>query len=303
MKTFRFDAETSIPISTFGSRMRIGPVTGDDSRVRVQMMYLPADGMIGRHEAVKGQLFAVVIGEAIVSGEDRKQRVIGPGYAALWEPGEEHDAYTDNGATAICIEGEFEIWAMGVTSREISVLDYDPDWPEWFQSIHDRVWPSIEDIAIRIDHVGSTSVAGLAAKPIIDMDIVVTGPDDVRAVIDRLSRIGYRWRGDFGIPGREAFERPTEPDLPMHNLYLVIEDNKPHLDHWLLRDLLRENPQARDQYAELKKRNAELADDDMDVYVAAKAGFVAGLLTRAREEKGLPPATYWNPNATSEEDS
>jgi GrpB-like predicted nucleotidyltransferase (UPF0157 family)/quercetin dioxygenase-like cupin family protein len=296
VKIFRFDREASMTITDFGSRLRIGPVTGTESRVRVQMMYLPADGLIGRHEATTQQMFGVVVGVAVVSGEDGKRREIGPGYAAVWDPGEEHDASSENGATAICIEGEFEMWAMGVTTREIVVSDYDPAWPEWFESIVAYVWPAIERIAVRIDHVGSTSVPGLAAKPIIDMDIVVASTELVRPVIERLSGIGYRWRGDFGIPGREAFERPGEVDLPHHNLYLVVEDNKAHMDHWLLRDLLRDDAEARDQYASLKKRNAEASDDDMDLYVAAKAAFVAQLLTRAREERGLPPATYWEPD-------
>jgi GrpB-like predicted nucleotidyltransferase (UPF0157 family) len=264
-------------------------------------MYLPADGLIGRHEATTRQLFGMVVGEATVSGGDRKSRSIKPGYAAVWEAGEEHEAYSEHGATAIGIEGEFEMWAMGVTTRVITVEDYDPHWTEWFRTIHGYIWPAIDDVAVRIDHVGSTSVPGLAAKPIIDMDIVVQSPDDVRPVIERLSGIGYRWRGDFGIPGRESFERPGDVELPMHNLYLVVEDNKPHVDHWLLRDLLREDPDSRERYEALKKRNAEAAENDMDVYVAAKAKFVAELLTRARAERGLPPATYWDPDAEDEE--
>jgi GrpB-like predicted nucleotidyltransferase (UPF0157 family) len=303
VQIFRFDVQASMPITDFGSRFRIGPVTGTDSRVRVQMMYLPVDGLIGRHKAASRQMFGVVVGIATVSGEDGKRREIGPGYAAVWETGEEHDARSEEGATAFCIEGEFDVWSMGVTAREIVVNDYDPAWPKWFDAIYGYVWPAIEEVAVRIDHVGSTSVPGLAAKPIIDMDVVVRSSDDVRPVIERLSTIGYRWRGDFGIPGREAFERPLAVELPTHNLYLVVEDNKAHLDHWLLRDLLRDDAEAREQYAELKKRNAEVSDDDMDVYVAAKAAFVARLLTRARKKKGLPPATYWNPDEEGNEKS
>ena len=75
-----------------------------------------------------------------------------------------------------------------------------------------------------------------------------------------------------------------------------MEDNKAHLDHWLLRDLLREDEDARERYADLKRRNVELADSDMDIYTAAKAALVAELLTRARAERGLPSATYWEPD-------
>jgi len=173
MEIFRFDEEVSIPVSTFGSRFRIGPLTGDGSRVRVQVMHLPPDGRIGRHPTTVRQMFAVVEGKGVVSGSDGARREIHPNYAALWESGEEHDAHTQDGITAICIEGEFDVWAMEVT-REIVVADYDPLWPSWYATVVSYVWPAVENIALRIDHVGSTSVPGLAAKPLIDMDIVVS---------------------------------------------------------------------------------------------------------------------------------
>ena len=145
----------------------------------------------------------------------------------------------------------------------------------------------------RIDHVGSTAVPGLAAKPIIDLDVVVRSEDSVRTVIGQLESIGYRWRGDLGVAGREAFAPPPGSGLPPHHLYVVVEDNRAHQDHWLLRDLLRADPASREGYAALKRANAQSTHRDMDVYVAAKAGFVADLLTRARVERGLPPVEYW----------
>jgi GrpB-like predicted nucleotidyltransferase (UPF0157 family) len=158
-----------------------------------------------------------------------------------------------------------------------------------------HVWPAVRDVALRIDHVGSTAVPGLAAKPIIDMDVVLASERDLPAVTERLAAIGYRWRGDLGVPGREAFGPRRDLGLPPHQLYVVVEDNRAHLDHWLLRDLLRDDAQARERYAALKRRNVQLAGGNMDAYVAAKAAFVAELLTRARSERGLPPVAYWDP--------
>lgn len=294
MRIVRFDEEVAIPISAHGSRFRIGPLTAPDARGRVQVLHLPADGVVGRHPAVGRQLFAVVAGSGWVSGADGRRRPIRAGYAALWEPDEEHEAGSDDGLTAVVVEGTFTVDAMNVT-RRIEVVEHDPRWAEWFEQVHAVVWPAVAGVALRIDHVGSTAVPGLAAKPIIDMDVVVASSDDVRPAIERLATIGYRWRGDLGVPGREAFLRPRGIDQPDHHLYLVVEDNRAHLDHWLLRDLLRTDPEARERYAELKRRNAEQADDDMDVYVAAKARFVAELLTRARAGRGLPPVEYWDP--------
>src|SRR3954463_1376534 len=89
--------------------------------------------------------------------------------------------------------------------RTIVVCDYDPEWPRWFETICKRLWPAVEAVALRIDHVGSTSVPGLAAKPIIDMDIVVASENEVRHVIERLAAVGYAWGGDLDVAGREAF--------------------------------------------------------------------------------------------------
>ena len=297
MRIFRFDPEVSIPITDFGSRFRVGELIGEDSRVQVAIVHLPPEGMIGRHPSVCQQLLAVVAGSGWVSGPNRGvRRSIREGYAALWEAGESHEAGTEVGLTAVCIQGTFEVQALTVT-EQIVVAAYDPVWPEWFQQVRTRVWPAVADVALRIDHVGSTSVPGLAAKPIIDVDIVVASAEQVRPAIERLAGIGYRWRGDLGVAGREAFTPPPEPAVPRHHLYLVVEDNKAHLDHWLLRDLLRADADARQRYGALKRANAELAGGDMEVYTAAKAAFVADLLTRARAERGLPPATYWVPEA------
>jgi GrpB-like predicted nucleotidyltransferase (UPF0157 family) len=175
------------------------------------------------------------------------------------------------------------------------VSEYDPRWPEWFDRIRARIWPSVDGIAVRIEHIGSTAVPGLAAKPIIDIDIVVASEELKQPAIESLDRIGYHYLGNMGVVGREAFKAQGGDDLPAHNLYLVVENNKAHVDHWLLRDLLRADPEARQLYADHKRQNAVMARGDMDLYVAAKAGLVADLLTRARAERGLPPASYWDP--------
>jgi GrpB-like predicted nucleotidyltransferase (UPF0157 family) len=252
------------------------------------VVHLPPGGSVARHVTPGRQLFAVVAGSGWVAGEDGRRRDIAAGRGALWEAGEEHEAHSDAGLTATCIEGSFDVWAVEVTA-DIVVADYDPAWPTWFETVRDHVWPAVEGLALRVDHVGSTAVPGLAAKPVVDMDIVVAMPDGVRPAIRRLAAIGYRWRGDLGVVGREAFAPPPDADLPPHHLYLVVENNKAHLDHWLLRDLLCQDAEARDRYAALKRRNVDVAAGDMDVYIAAKAGLVAELLARARAVRGLPP--------------
>jgi GrpB-like predicted nucleotidyltransferase (UPF0157 family) len=178
----------------------------------------------------------------------------------------------------------------------IVIVDYDPTWPASFERIAAFVWPAVAGVAMRIEHVGSTSVPGLAAKPIIDVDIVVATVADVDAIIASLTTLGYRWEGDLGVVGRESFRARKDAGLPLHHLYSVTHDGRPYADHWLLRDLLREDPAACQRYADLKRRNAALAGSDLDRYVALKASLVAELLARARRQHQLEPATYWQPD-------
>jgi GrpB-like predicted nucleotidyltransferase (UPF0157 family) len=181
------------------------------------------------------------------------------------------------------------------SATAIVIAPYDPTWPTWFTQVHDYVWPALDGLALRIDHVGSTAVVGLAAKPILDMDIVVSGGDLVAPITERLALIGYEWIGDLGVEGREVFRLRSAHHLPEHHLYLVTENNKAHVDHWLFRDLLSEDTEARDRYEALKKENAIVAAGDLNVYTARKAELVAELLGTARRERGLEEVEYWVP--------
>jgi GrpB-like predicted nucleotidyltransferase (UPF0157 family) len=182
-------------------------------------------------------------------------------------------------------------------STPIVISPYDPVWPARFDEVHDFVWPAVSSVALRIDHVGSTAVVGLAAKPIIDMDIVVASSELIPPTIGRLSTIGYEWVGDLGVEGREAFSLVSRQPIPEHHLYLVVENNRAHVDHWLLRDLLNADPDARDRYAALKRENASVAAGDLKIYTARKAALVAELLRSARQRHRLAEVTYWEPTA------
>jgi GrpB-like predicted nucleotidyltransferase (UPF0157 family) len=91
----------------------------------------------------------------------------------------------------------------------VEIVDYDPRWPETFASLRDQVAGVLGPFALRIEHVGSTSVPGLPAKPIIDLDVVIATQVDLPEVIGRLGTLGYQHEGDLGIPGREAFNAPA----------------------------------------------------------------------------------------------
>jgi GrpB-like predicted nucleotidyltransferase (UPF0157 family) len=162
--------------------------------------------------------------------------------------------------------------------KQIRVLDYDPQWATDFAAIRNSVWPALAHVAASVEHVGSTSVPGLAAKPIIDMDVVV--PDgSVAAGINALVSIGYEHRGNLGIPEREAFRAPT--GLPAHHLYLCPSSSAALANHLAIRDYLRAHPASVREYSALKKRLASEFADDIDGYIDGKTSFLIAILRRS----------------------
>jgi GrpB-like predicted nucleotidyltransferase (UPF0157 family) len=294
MEVIRFDRETAIEAAPPGSDAWIAPLTrSDDSTVSI--LHVVEGGRLLLPSCDAERVLAVVGGSGWARDASGKKVAVPSHYGAFWRAGEGLDAGSDVGMTAVLLEGSLELRAFEVT-REIVVEEYDPRWPSWFEELCAFLRTVLGEDA-RIDHVGSTSVPGLAAKPIIDLDVVVPGEPAVRPTVEALESLGYRWRGDLGVAGREAFVPPPVTDLPAHHLYVVVEESRPHQDHWLLRDLLREDPDSRGRYAVLKRTNAESSDRNIDAYVKAKAAFVAELLTRARAERGLRPVEYWRPES------
>jgi GrpB-like predicted nucleotidyltransferase (UPF0157 family) len=132
---------------------------------------------------------------------------------------------------------------------------------------------------VSIDHVGSTSVPGCAAKPLIDLGVVVRSESDVRPAIMELELVGYRHRGDLDVPGRGAFHAPT--GAPRQHLYLVVEGNLAHVNHILWHDLLRRDPAVAHDYGKLKFTLAARYGRDRDGYTEAKTDFIGGAIELA----------------------
>ena len=161
----------------------------------------------------------------------------------------------------------------------VVVVDYDPQWARDFEALRARIWPVVADFAVTMEHVGSTSVPGLSAKPILDIDLIVRSPEEVLLAIERLATIGYTHRGNLGIEGREAFRAGV--DRPAHNLYVCREDSAALRDHLTFRDYLRGHPDTAQAYAELKESLAREFPNDVDSYAQAKTDFVTGVLATA----------------------
>ena len=167
--------------------------------------------------------------------------------------------------------------------KPVVVAEYDPEWPRAFERLRAAVAPSLGDVAVAIEHVGSTSVPGLAAKPIIDVDVVVRTVEDVPVAIERLATLGYVHRGDLGIPGREAFGGPKEGFLSTvaHHLYVCAVTGAELHRHVAFRDYLRMHPDALAEYAAAKREGARRTPDDRDAYQEFKSPVVQRILERA----------------------
>lgn len=161
----------------------------------------------------------------------------------------------------------------------IVVVDYDPSWPATFERLRQRIWPAVSDVATAVEHVGSTSVPGLAAKPVIDMTMAVPAASDVPVAIGRLAALDYIHRGNLGVDGRAAFQSPGM--LPRHHLYLCPHDSLAFRNHVSVRDYLRAHPEAATRYGELKRRLARQHAEDSEAYVAGKTDFLLEILGAA----------------------
>jgi len=162
----------------------------------------------------------------------------------------------------------------------IEVVPYDPGWPVAFEDWRTRLDVALAPSAVRIEHVGSTAVPGLAAKPVIDVQVSVTDLEDEPAYVPAIEGIGIRLRSCE--PVRRYF-RPSG-DLPrVVQVHVCATRSAWERDHLLFRDYLRTHPEASGDYAALKTRLAERYSDDRLAYTDGKTGMILDLLERAEE--------------------
>lgn len=166
-------------------------------------------------------------------------------------------------------------------SAEIIVEEYDARWPQEFEKLRARIAAVLGPLAAAVEHMGSTAVPGLAAKPIIDIDVLLKPDADVAQAVSALSSAGYEDRGDLGIRGREAFRAPA--DSYPHHLYLCLAEAGEYQRHIEFRDYLRSHPEDVEAYASLKRRLMREFEWDREAYTQGKSEFVERTLRRVRD--------------------
>ena len=156
-------------------------------------------------------------------------------------------------------------------TASVMVVPYDKAWETAFEEIRKELEVALGDLAIGIEHVGSTSVKGMSAKPCIDLDVIIRDDSVLEAVIDRLGTIGYTHEGDLGIRGREAFAYSGKCHLQRHHLYVCPQQSEELHRHVAFRDFLRNHPEAVRKYSEVKETAARLFPEDIDGYMQYKS--------------------------------
>ena len=170
-----------------------------------------------------------------------------------------------------------------MATKYVEVVPYDEQWKQDFIDISSEIRETLGDLALRIEHVGSTSVEGLSAKPIIDIDVVIKG-SDFDSVVAKMAAIGYVHEGNLGIVGREAFKYEGKEHLRRHHLYVCPEDSPELRRHLAFRDYLRAHREAVEEYSRIKEEGAALFPYDIDGYIGHKSPFIESIYREIRGE-------------------
>lgn len=169
---------------------------------------------------------------------------------------------------------------------KIIIEDYSPTWALTFEELKSAYLTRLGNLIVDVQHVGSTAVYGLAAKPIIDIDLILHEESAFDDLIEKLALLGYEHMGTQGISDRAAFQRRSDKvpydesrhAWPAHNLYVCPSGSISLKNHIVLRDFLRSNPEKAKEYGALKKKLALENPYDINLYVARKTPFITAIL-------------------------
>ena len=155
---------------------------------------------------------------------------------------------------------------------KVEVVESNPSWPDEFNSEKLKLKEALGDLVFKIHHIGSTSIPGLAAKPIIDIILEVNSLDALDKRTSLMTSLGYEAKGEFGIVGRRYFTKGGSSRS--HQIHAFETANENVTRHIAFRDYLKSHPEVMLEYADLKKKLARECNDDIDVYCDGKDEFV-----------------------------
>jgi GrpB-like predicted nucleotidyltransferase (UPF0157 family) len=165
----------------------------------------------------------------------------------------------------------------------IVLAPHDPAWVVEFGREASAIRAALVDLEVELHHIGSTAVSGLTAKPVIDILLVVASLAALDAKADRLGNLGYRGRGEFGVPGRRYFQKTRDDGVRTHQIHAYAAGDDAIRRHLDFRDFLRAHPIVASAYARLKAELADKHGRDVEAYAEGKTAFVREVERMAAE--------------------
>jgi len=167
--------------------------------------------------------------------------------------------------------------------RKYSLSEYTPEWSQRFLTIKDFLSEAFQDKALKIEHVGSTAVVGMVAKPIIDVLVVVKKMEQFEGQKELMVNAGYEWGANYIAPNTLLFFKIRSDGEKLENIHVCEADTSKARQFIVMRDYLRVHPEKVKEYSVLKKDNAKRYPNDYPAYREAKAPFLEKLEAEAYE--------------------
>ena len=173
---------------------------------------------------------------------------------------------------------------IGLPRGEVRVVPYQPGWKELYQEEAKLLRSVLKDRVLHLEHIGSTAIVGLDAKPIIDLMVAVHNLNETRILLPDLEQLGYEFRPDEPLPDRLYFAKGPR-EVRTHHLSITEFSSAFYTNQLLFRDYLRAHPSVAEEYRELKKNLAELYPTQRPLYTEGKTAFVERVLELTRTTK------------------
>ena len=159
----------------------------------------------------------------------------------------------------------------------VELIPYSTDWPRKYANEKALIESgALQSVAHEIEHIGSTSVEGATAKPIVDIAVKLDAVSLVAGLVEPLEKLGYKYMEEFGLPGRHFFIKGNPRQFHLH----IVDDTSEHWERWIkFRDTLKQHPELLEEYLALKAELAEKYHDKREKYTQAKSEFINSVLS------------------------
>jgi GrpB-like predicted nucleotidyltransferase (UPF0157 family) len=173
--------------------------------------------------------------------------------------------------------------------KKVEVVSHDPRWRHSFEAEAGHIAAALGENVVAIHHIGSTSIPGIHAKPIIDVLVEVGDIDQVDGRSAAMEALGYEVMGEYGIPGRRYFRKNDQDGTRTHHVHVFRAGSGEAARHLAFRDYMIAHPADAQRYSELKRQLAEEYPDSADAYMDGKDGFIREMDRRAAQWRASHP--------------